>query len=91
LRPDDYEDEFPEADELGYEDEGPEPPPDDYEEDIPSSSPVDKCEEEPGVPQEARPQEPTKPAAEPAGKPRPTLAIRMADIQPEPVEWLWHP
>jgi hypothetical protein len=25
------------------------------------------------------------------GKPTPTLAIRMADIQPEPVAWLWHP
>jgi hypothetical protein len=41
---------------------------------------------------EARPHEPKAQApVKPVGKPKPTLAIRMADVQPEPVEWLWHP
>jgi hypothetical protein len=73
----------PEQDELGYEDEIPGPPPDDDWEEAP-----EEAEEH----YEARPPEPKAPArAKSAGKLPPTLAIRMANIQPEPVEWLWHP
>jgi hypothetical protein len=70
----------PELDEL---DEIPEPPPgDDWGE--PAGEIGDHAE--------ARRLEAKAPRrAKMVGKPAPTLAIRMADIEPEPVEWLWHP
>jgi hypothetical protein len=67
----------------------------DYEDQILDSAPDYVWEEtptEPSDPNEARPADPKAPApAKPAGRPIPTLAIRMADVEPEPVEWLWHP
>jgi hypothetical protein len=67
----------------------------DYEDQIADSAPDYDWEwtpGEPGAAHEARPPEPKAPArSKPIGKPTPTLAIRMADIESEAVEWLWHP
>lgn len=85
LTPDELDElhDFLAAKELKYQDEGTGPPPDDHWAEAP---------EKPGGQYQARPAVPKAlPSAKPAVKPTASLAVRMADIQPEPVEWLWEP
>jgi hypothetical protein len=72
----------PETDELDEEYELLGPAPGDWQE-----TPGEPADHHEAPPPEPKPAE----GAKPAGKPAQTLAIRMADIEPEPVEWLWHP